>query len=303
MLKSIFIITSLLLVDCMVFAQVSISADNSAADNSAMLDVKSTSKGMLIPRMTQSEIEAIVNPANGMVVFCTTSNKFFAYLLNLNQWKEIAYGSSIINPGGGWSCGDPLAIYHNAAGGVAPSDITLFYGTVSNIPGEPAKCWITSNLGTDHQATAVDDAAESSAGWYWQFNRRQGYKYDGTRIPNSTWINSIDENVNWQTANDPCALELGIDWRLPTTSEWTNVDASGGWTDWNGPWSSGLVLHAAGYLNYSSGLLYDRGSNGYCWSNQQQSTTNGWNLHLFSSSSGMFSYNKAFGFSIRCLRE
>jgi hypothetical protein len=46
---------------------------------------------------------------------------------------------------------------------------TTTCGTVNNIPGEPAKCWITSNLGSDHQATAVNDNTEPLAGWYCQF--------------------------------------------------------------------------------------------------------------------------------------
>ena len=118
-------------------------------------------------------------------------------------------------------------INHVASGGVAPVDKTVTYGTVTNIPGETSKCWITSNLGADHQATAVNDATEASAGWYWQFNRMQGYKHDGTtRTPNTTWITSINENLDWQAANDPCALELGNGWRIPTYTEWTNVDAS-----------------------------------------------------------------------------
>ena len=137
-----------------------------------------------------------------------------------------------------WGCGDPLTINHVTTGGVAPVNKTVTYGTVTNIPGETSKCWITSNLGADHQATAVNDATEASAGWYWQFNRMQGYKHDGTtRTPNTTWINSINENFDWLAANDPCAIELGTGWRIPTNFEWINVDASGNWTYWNGPWT------------------------------------------------------------------
>ncbi len=133
------------------------------------------------------------------------------------------------------------------AGAVAPVAKSVTYGTVTNIPGEPSKCWITSNLGASQQATAVNDATEASAGWYWQFNRKQGYKHDGTtRTPNTTWIGSISETSDWVTANDPCTIELGSGWRIPTSTEWTNVDASGGWTDRNGPWTSGLKLHPAG---------------------------------------------------------
>ncbi len=205
-----------------------------------------------------------------------------------------------------WLCGtSTLTINHVSSGGVAPVNKITTYGTVTNIPGEPSKCWITSNLGSDHQATAVNDVTEASAGWYWQFNRKQGYKHDGsTRTPNTTWITSIIENTDWLTTNDPCNLELGAAWRLPTYTEWNSVNNTGGWTNWNGPWGTGLNLHANGYLDYSSGSLAGRGSYGHCWSSTQYSTGNGWYLFFYSSYSGMSNYGyKAGGLGVRCLRE
>ncbi len=141
-----------------------------------------------------------------------------------------------------FSCGS-LTINH-VEGNVAPVSKTVTYGTIYNIPGEPSKCWITSNLGADHQATAVNDVTEASAGWYWQFNRKQGYKQDGSTVTPSRNTTSIDENSDWLVTNDPCTTELGTGWRIPTRTEWENVDASGSWNNWNGPWSSGLKLHA-----------------------------------------------------------
>ena len=205
-----------------------------------------------------------------------------------------------------WTCGAGITINH-VAGTLAPVTKTVIYGTVTNIPGEPTKCWITSNLGADHQATAVNDATEASAGWYWQFNRMQGFKHDGTtRTPATTWINSISENSDWLPANDPCALSLGTGWRLPTSTEWTNVDASGNWTTWTGPWNSGLKLHAAGYLNDSDGGLYNnRGFSGIYWSSTQNGGASiGWGFYFYSSNSNMNSYYlKAYGFSIRCIKD
>ena len=60
--------------------------------------------------------------------------------------------------------------------------------------------------------TLVNDATEASAGWYWQFNLKQGFKHDGSsRTPYTTWINSINENTDWNSANDPCVIELGTE--------------------------------------------------------------------------------------------
>ena len=55
------IIVMLLLNSSLLFSQVAINTDGSVSDNSAMLDVKSTTKGMLIPRMTLSERDDIDN--------------------------------------------------------------------------------------------------------------------------------------------------------------------------------------------------------------------------------------------------
>jgi uncharacterized protein (TIGR02145 family) len=202
-----------------------------------------------------------------------------------------------------FTCGSTITINH-VTGEVAPVDKTVTYGTVTNIPGEPSKCWITSNLGSDHQATAKNDATEASAGWYWQFNRKQGFKHTGTvRTPNTVWINNINENSDWLLANDPCALELGSGWRIPSSSEWINVDASGNWTNWNGPWNSGLKMHAAGYLTNYQGSLGNRGSYGYYWSSTQSTTDWGWSLDFFSVTSSVNDMGKADGYSIRCVRD
>ena len=79
------------------FAQVSISDDNSLPDNSAMLHVKSTAKGMLVPRMTIAERNNISNPANGLLVFCTDNNQYYSnkgtpetpnWLMMSSQWEN-----------------------------------------------------------------------------------------------------------------------------------------------------------------------------------------------------------------------
>ncbi|MCX6305014.1 MAG: hypothetical protein NT040_08605 [Bacteroidetes bacterium] len=60
-------------------AQVVITNDSTAADSSAMLDVKSTDRGVMVPRLTMEQIQAIPDPAVGLVVFCTTDDQFYTY--------------------------------------------------------------------------------------------------------------------------------------------------------------------------------------------------------------------------------
>jgi hypothetical protein len=302
MKKLIFLSIAFLFISGAMLAQVSVNNDGSDPDQSAMLDVKSTSKGTLLTRMTQAQIIAIQNPSDGLIAYCTTDGKLYIYVALKSQWKEIPYGAGIL--GQPFPCGISITINH-LAGLVAPVTKTVTYGTVTNIPGEPSKCWITSNLGADHQATAVNDATEASGGWYWQATLKQGYKHDGTtRTPNTTWITSFpSDTTDWIAVNDPCAIELGYGWRIPTYTEWYNVDNIGGWTNWNGPWNSGLKLHAAGYLNYTNGSLLGRCCGGHYWSSTHYFDFGIYDLIFESGYSFVQADSKGWAFTIRCIRN
>ncbi len=264
-------------------------------DPSAALDVSSTSKGFLPPRMTTTQRNAISSPAAGLVIFNTSENA-------LNVYGGVAWTSLLPVPS--FECGLSITVNHLVSRGVAPVPKTVTYGTANGIPGEPAKCWITSNLGASRQATAVDDATEASAGWYWQFNRKQGFKHNGeTFTPNITWMPNPNQNSGWIAANDPCTLDLGGGWRLPTNTEWSNVYAGGSWANWIGPWNSALKLHAAGIMQNSDGSLYERGSIGWYWSGTQYDDYNGRSLYFSSFTSALYHSTKGFGFSARCVRD
>jgi hypothetical protein len=65
----------------------SVAINTPVADASAILEVNSTSKGVLLPRMTTSQREAITSPANGLLTYDNTTNSFW-YNRNGN-WTEI----------------------------------------------------------------------------------------------------------------------------------------------------------------------------------------------------------------------
>ena len=68
------------------FAQsVSINNSNEIADSTAILDVSSTTKGLLIPRMTLQQKNTIVHPATGLLVYQTDGDVGF-YYFNGSSW-------------------------------------------------------------------------------------------------------------------------------------------------------------------------------------------------------------------------
>ncbi len=72
-------LTILVVASFSVTAQVAINTNGSTADESSVLDVQSTEHGLLIPRMTQIQREAISNPATGLLVYQTDGTKGFYY--------------------------------------------------------------------------------------------------------------------------------------------------------------------------------------------------------------------------------
>ena len=71
-------------------AQVGINSTNANPDNSAMLDVVSTNKGILIPRMTTTQRNLINTPANGLMIYNATDSVFNYY--NGTAWTDLSSG-------------------------------------------------------------------------------------------------------------------------------------------------------------------------------------------------------------------
>lgn len=90
------------------FAQIGISPTNTPPHASAMLDISSTNKGLLIPRMTTAQRIAIASPANGLTVYDTNTLGFWFYngaawqnLLTVGNNLWLANGSDIYNNNSG----------------------------------------------------------------------------------------------------------------------------------------------------------------------------------------------------------
>lgn len=82
-----------------VSGQVAITTDGSSADGSAMLDIKSTDKGFLPPRMLEAQRDGISSPVAGLVVWCTncgSSGELQVY--NGSDWTNMIGGDAAPPP-------------------------------------------------------------------------------------------------------------------------------------------------------------------------------------------------------------
>jgi hypothetical protein len=365
------------------FAQVGINEAGSPPDPKAMLDVSATDKGLLPPRLTTVQRDAISSPIpDGLLIYNSTIGCMEYYRqaqwysmcgtcpapqsaptagshmpsessitwnwnavsgaqgykwntsANYNSATDLGNATSVVQGGltcntsqsiyvwaynscghtgeeqftsstspCPWVCGTPLTVTHTI-GDVAPATATISYGTVSTaIAGTGTKCWITRNLGASAAAVSANDAGSAAMGWFWQFNRKQGYAYSGSTTPAWT-ITSINETSNWLPANDPCDLLLGAGWRIPTLTEWTNADgAPQNWASLNDTYASVLKLHGAGIISGPQGTIDSPGVYAGFWTSVEGATNLGRALTVSNGDSGMNSNNKANGFSVRCLKD
>ena len=93
----IIILIALAWISIQVMGQVAISNDGSQPDNSAMLQVKSTTKGFLPPQMTTAQRDAIANPAEGLVIY-NIECKDVQYF-NGAGWVPLGNTNTAIAPG------------------------------------------------------------------------------------------------------------------------------------------------------------------------------------------------------------
>ena len=69
---------------------VSISPTGNPPHNSAALDIRDfTNKGILIPRLTTAQRNAIPSPAHSLLIFNTTTNCFEMYNANVSAWQTL----------------------------------------------------------------------------------------------------------------------------------------------------------------------------------------------------------------------
>jgi hypothetical protein len=99
-----------------------INTDGSTADASALLDVKSNSKGVMIPRMNKAQKNAIVAPATGLLVFQIAPDSAGFHYYDGVKWLWLPASNSL----------DTIA--WKTAGNTGTNISNHFFGTLDNVP-------------------------------------------------------------------------------------------------------------------------------------------------------------------------
>jgi uncharacterized protein (TIGR02145 family) len=203
----------------------------------------------------------------------------------------------------------PAGSVFGASGATIIVDVTTATG----------RTWMDRNLGATQVATSSTDA--NAYGDLYQWGRladghqiRTSLIYttlSGTDTPvNGNYIRTPNSPYNWRSPrndnlwqgvngiNNPCPSG----YRVPTEVE---LEAERGEFSSNnaaGAFASLLKLPVAGYCHYSSGSLDYVGSFGFYWSSTV-SGTNARDLGFVSGNASMGSGPRAYGFSVRCLKD
>lgn len=276
------------------WAQIGIGTET--PDASAILEVSSTTKGVLFPRMTLSQRGEISNPVVGLVVFVTDyeGGSFFFY--TGTGWKVLSMSDYV----------DPIF----DSNGVEYKTVTSTTGAV----------WLDRNLGASQVATSIDDTDAYGGLFQWGRNADghedrisstsvEGPVVDGTQgsnfisVASGDWLSTSD-NTRWNGASkgteDPCPSG----YRVPTATELEAERVTWSENNLTGAFDSLLKLPSAGVRHITTSGLSSTGSHGRYWSSTaSDGSSNASNLHFYINTSSIVNLDRGWGLSIRCIAE
>ncbi len=94
MKKQLLSIVLVLITTTWIKAQNNVGIGTTTPDASSIVDMQSTSKGMLVPRMTTAQRLAIVSPANSLLVYDTNFDCYYYYITATTSWVSLCSAGS-----------------------------------------------------------------------------------------------------------------------------------------------------------------------------------------------------------------
>jgi uncharacterized protein (TIGR02145 family) len=279
---------------------ISINTSGTAADNSAILDVSSTSQGLLIPRITTLQRNSIITPAESLVIYNTNTQCFEAYNSVTSRWVSISCPGSF-NCGGSLTDRRDGQLYK-----------TILLGT---------QCWMAQNLNATKFSNGnfLPKVTDNTT---WTILTAGAYCYYNN--DSAAYSNTYGALYNWYATSDSRGL-CPTGWHIPAFEEWALlIDYLGGngiagdsmkeegtahWinNDAGANNSSGFTALPAGRRNYSGDGTFAYLGN-YCdwWTATEISAAYAWECYIgfANGNGGLYYYDKIqIGHSVRCLKD
>ena len=275
MKKLLFLLPIFVLLQLSLYAQVGIGTATPAA--SSQLEVTSTTKGFLPPRMTTVQRDAIVSPATGLVIFNTTTNglefKSSTGWVSLTTATALNYPSVLIGAQYWMEKNLEVTTYRNGDPIPYVTDATAWAALTTG-----AWCYYNN-----------DPSNGKLYNWY-AVNDPRGLAPTGWHVPT---------DVEWTTLSTTLGGDAvaGGKMKVAGTTRWTapNTGADN---------SSGFAGLPGGIRN-NDGTFNTVGDAGFWWSSTEVDAASAWSRFLYYNygSINRFSLNKQDGLSVRCLRD
>lgn len=291
-MKNILNLISLITTSIFMAQSVAISTGNSSAHPSSLLDVQSTTKGFLPPRMISVQKNSISNPTAGLQIWCSDCG---------------ANGEMQVFNGYTWT---------NIIGGTATESTTpsVAIGTQN---------WMLKNLEvtTYSDGTVIPEVTDPNE---WTGLTTGAWCYYNNTSANGTTFGKL---YNWYAvagihdtdANTPNKTLAPTGWRVATDSDWTTLTSflgsnsggklkEAGTNHWQSPNTSatnesGFTALPGGDRYYSVGVYGSMFIYGNWWTSTEVDNDKSWVRYLSKNDgvTGSADVDKKGGYSVRCI--
>jgi uncharacterized protein (TIGR02145 family) len=246
---------------------------------SAQLDVSSTTKGLLPPRMTTTQRDLIGTPATGLVIFNTTTNSLETK--NSSGWVSL---SSSFVPLPAIVIGKQQWMKENL-------DVVTYRNgdIIPRVTDPTAWAALTTGAWCYYNNDPEDGAIYGKLYNWYAVNDARGLAPQGWHIPTDAEWDTLSTKLGGVTLAGGKMKTTGTTWNAPNTGA-TN--------------ESGFAGLPGGYRLYD-GTFSLVGFYGFWWSATETITTDAWFRYLTYNLGSLYrdKYDKTYGFSVRCLRD